>query len=366
MERKDELLRVFSGSLRAILKRFGADFGKMQEIRLRAGLPLMVVWDNHPCFLSDDGQMSDGPAGAHRVSAEEVRETLELVGNHSLYAFEEEIRQGFITIPGGHRVGLAGRAVTEDGEIRTIKNISFLNIRLAHQVKGCADRIMPFLTEGGQVFHTLVISPPGCGKTTLLRDMIRQLAGGGARTAEAPRFAGDRNPEGGSRERTGVRNFRERPENGRFRRMNIGVIDERSELAACSQGIPQNDLGISTDVMDCCPKAEGMMMMIRTMSPDVIAVDEIGSRRDLEAMGYVMNCGCRILATVHGDTVEDVACKPVLGEMVRGRMFERYIVLSRRMGAGTVEEVRSGGGEVLYTRGGAPEREQTGGKGGGV
>ncbi len=338
MVKKDELLRIFAGSVRELLREAAPDWEKVQEIRLRVGRPVFVVSGGKEYVLTKEGLRRmdaarpsaeapgrpradsvlppSGNTGAakhfppqtYMATQQDLRETLEYVGSHSLYAFEDEIRQGFITIQGGHRIGLAGKTVMDARGIRTIKYISFLNVRLAHQVRGCADKILPYLFENGQALHALFVSPPRCGKTTLLRDVIRQLSDG----------------------------------------LTVGVVDERSELAACWQGIPQNDLGDRTDVLDCCPKASGMMMLVRSMSPDVIAVDEIGSREDIDAMRYVMNCGCRVLATVHGDSAEAVAKKPVLGEMVSEGMFDRYILLSSRRGVGTVEEIRDRTGRRLY------------------
>ncbi len=331
-DRKEEILRIFPRGLREILGSAGTDFGRLQEIRLRTGRPLMIVSGGREWFLEENGRLTAWPERAHVVSREEMVRTVECMGNYSLYAFEEEIRQGFLTMPGGHRVGLAGKAVSDEKGIRTIRYISFLNIRLAHQIKGCADPVMPYLQEDGQVFHTLIISPPRCGKTTLLRDVIRQLSDGILAAGKKP---GDRTG-GKSRNETAGRGF------------TVGVVDERSELAACCGGVPQNDLGIRTDVLDCCPKALGMMMLVRSMSPDVIAVDEIGGLDDLEAVRYVMNCGCRLVATVHGSSLEDAAEKPVLRELVRERVFQRYIVLSGRKSAGTVEEILDENGRLLY------------------
>ncbi len=336
MVKKDELLRIFAGPIREMLGRAALNWDNVQEIRLRVGRPVFVVCGGEEYVLTAGGVRrgksraagqiaecagkTDGMsgkikltdrAGAYQATPQDLRETLEYVSSHSLYAFEEEIRQGFITIQGGHRIGLAGKTVMDGRGVRTIKYISFLNVRLAHQVRGCADRIMPYLLENGQALHALFISPPRCGKTTLLRDVIRQMSDG--------------------------------------RGLTVGVVDERSELAACWQGIPQNDLGARTDVLDCCPKAIGMMMLVRAMSPEVIAVDEIGGREDIDAMRYAMNCGCRVLATVHGDSLEDVARKPVLGEMVSEGMFDRYIVLSSREGVGTVEAIRDRNGKCLHS-----------------
>ena len=314
MERKEQLTRVFARSIRDILERAQVDFEQVQEIRLRVRGPLLMVSGGREYYLTGDGRLSGEMEQAHVVSREEIRETMEYISSHSLYAFEEEVRQGFLTIQGGHRVGIAGKTILDDGGIRSMKYISFINIRLSHQIPGCADPVMPYLYENGQVLHTLIISPPRCGKTTLLRDIVRQLSNGSCR-------------------QPGV---------------TVGVVDERSEIGACCQGVPQNELGIRTDVLDCCPKARGMMMLIRTMSPAVVAVDEIGSREDLEAMEYVMNCGCKLVATVHGASVEDIKQKPVLRRLVQERMFERYIVMDSRGGVGHVSQIYDSRGSQLY------------------
>ena len=316
MERNDEVIRIFAKEIRRVLGRAGVDFKKVQEIRLRVGAPLLVVYENREYFVSRGGELGTAGRDAHLVTRDELRETMEYISSYSLYAFEEELRQGFITIQGGHRIGVAGRIVAEDKQVRAMKYISFLNVRLSHQILGCADEVMSFLYDGptGQVRHTLIVSPPRCGKTTLLRDIIRQLSNG-------------------SRGRAGV---------------TVGVVDERSELGACYQGVPQNDLGIRTDILDCCPKARGMMMLIRTMAPQVIAVDEIGSREDMEAIGYVMNCGCRLVATVHGSSLEDIRQKPVLREMAGQRMFDRYVILGAGSRAGRVEEIADSRGTRLW------------------
>lgn len=314
MERKDQLIRIFSKEIRGILSKVPADFDRIQEIRLRVKAPLLVVCNNEEHYLTKDGTFSSRKEDAYVVSRDELKETMEYISDHSLYAFEEEMKQGFLTIQGGHRIGIAGKTVLDGGGIRTIKYISFLNVRLAHQVIGCADKIMPYLYERGEVLHTLIISPPRCGKTTLLRDVIRQLSDG-------------------CLGHPGV---------------TVGVVDERSEISACYQGIPQNELGIRTDVLDCCPKAKGMMMMIRTMSPRVIAVDEIGSREDLEAMEYVMNCGCKLVATVHGNSVEDMKQKPVLRKLVQERLFERYIILDSQRETGHIQGIFDSRGNSLY------------------
>ena len=313
MKKKDELIKIFAKDIRKILETMTVDFGQVQEIRLRIHAPLLMIWNNQEYYITKQGKPSKYVDDAYFITRADLRETLEYMSNYSLYAFEEEMKQGFITIQGGHRIGIAGKTIIDEFGIKTMKFISFINVRLAHQIQGCADEVLPYLYERGDILHTLIISPPRCGKTTLLRDIIRQVSNG-SRTAQG---------------------------------MTVGVIDERSEIGACYQGVPQNELGIRTDILDCCPKAQGMMMLIRTMSPRVIAVDEVGSREDLEAIKYVMNCGCKLMATVHGNSIEDLKLKPVLKTLVQERWFERYVILNNQGRIGNIAEIYDSRGNQL-------------------
>ena len=321
MKEMDEILKLFPLSLRKLLGEM--DFGKLQEIRLRAFGPLLLQYEGQEWFVSRERGLTavkemTGVTDAYIVEPREIRETLEAVGRYSLYAYEEELRQGFLTIQGGHRIGVAGKTVLEGDKVRNMKNISFLNVRLSHQIKGCGDSALPFLyREDGQLCHTLIVSPPRCGKTTLLRDLIRQISDG-------------------SRGHPGH---------------TVGVVDERSEIAGCYQGIPGNDVGIRTDVLDCCPKAEGMMMLIRSMSPQVVAVDEIGGLEDIHSIEAVLHCGCRLLATVHGSSMEDMQRKPLLKQLVQDRVFERYIILQNQERIGQIRQILDEKGQVLYGAG---------------
>ena len=292
----NEVFKLLSPSIKCLIKDINIDFSKLTEIRLRINEPLIFVFVDGEYFLCEKRNLTVNRKLAYRVNAEDIRYALDMISNYSLYAYEDEVRQGFITICGGHRVGLMGQAVMDNKSVKSVKHISFINIRIAHQIKGCANEVLPYIYNEGRVLHTLIISPPGGGKTTLLRDMIRCISDG----------------------------------NSLCKGMNVGVVDERSEIAACYMGVPQNDVGIRTDILDACPKAEGMLMMLRSMNPKVIAVDEIGGREDIDVISYVINCGCSILATVHGYSVDDIRTKPVLRKLVDEKNFERYIVLGGR------------------------------------
>lgn len=302
---KEEVLSIFPNLLREILAELQVDMESLQEIRIRAGRPVLAVCRNQE-YVS-----------RRIVQVRQVGEILAYLSNYSLYAYEEEVRQGFLTLPGGHRVGIAGRTILEKQRIKTMTEISSMNIRFAHEKKGCADAVMPCLWEKEKLLHTLIVSAPGGGKTTLLRDCIRQISDGssghGAKT--------------------------------------VGVVDERSELAGSFRGIPGNDMGMRTDILDGCPKAEGMMMLIRSMAPQVVAVDEIGSQDDLKALMSAMHCGCVLLATVHGSSMEELQNESALREMLERKMFERYVILDSGKEPGKVSRILDAEGHSVQKGG---------------
>ncbi|MCL2050105.1 MAG: stage III sporulation protein AA [Lachnospiraceae bacterium] len=304
MVKAEEILNIFPGKLRERFKEIANRADELQEIRFSVRRPVRVVLKNKEFFLDLSGKPIKSKETCWIINEKEIDEILNYVCKYSLYAFEDEISQGFITIPGGHRIGLAGQVVlNSENKVRNIKNIRFLNIRVSHEIIGAAGKILPFVFDK-RLFNVLIIAPPGCGKTTMLRDLIRQVSDG------SPNMPG----------------------------FQIGVVDERSEIAGSYLGIPQNDVGTRTCVMDACPKVQGMMMLIRSMSPEIVAVDEIGSKEDLEAIKNVITCGSKIFATIHGYSMADV----------KGfkDMFERFIILHKKGGICRVKEVW--GEEIIW------------------
>lgn len=271
------------------------DIDRLQEIRIKVNKPLILNIDNKERVKT------------YLATSEDVKLIIQKISNYSIYAFEDEIKNGYITVKGGHRVGICGNCVIQDESIKTIKDISSLNIRTCKEVVGCSLKVIPHIVESGMVCNTIIISPPQCGKTTLLRDIVKNLSDG--------------------------------KENMGFRGKKIAVIDERSEIAGCYNGIPQMNVGIRTDILDNCPKSKGIMLAIRSLSPEVIVCDEIGTRKDVESLMMAFNCGVSIITTIHGEGIEDITKRKVFNEIIENAIFKRAIILSCKKGVGTIESI---------------------------
>jgi stage III sporulation protein AA len=301
-----EIMAILPEAIRAILTALPSAVKEhLEEIRLRQNQPLEVRFGQQSSYVTQAGQLTSTASKGWIFSADQAVKLLSQVSQHSLYALEEELKRGYITVMGGHRIGIAGKVVLEKGDVKGIRDITSFNIRIAREKKGAAQKVMPYLFEGGNVLSTLVISPPQCGKTTLLRDMARSLSYGSEWSSSRK----------------------------------VGIVDERSELAGCLEGVPQRDVGPRTDVLDACPKAAGMMMLIRSMSPDVLIVDEVGRAEDGDAVWEAIHAGVAVICSAHGADLNEVARRPMLGNLVRHGVFSRYIVLSRTKGVGTIQAI---------------------------
>lgn len=303
-----KVLRMLPESIRNVITSMEAEEKKLREIRLRTGRGLIIETAEGEFLVGKNGQRAEKESEAYRVTQEDIKIAMELLTGYSAYAYEEELRQGYFTVEGGHRVGVAGRAVIEGGRILRLNYIAFLNLRIAHECKECSRELFRRLYGAGTIYHTLLFAPAGCGKTTFLRDLIRILSEKGVR---------------------------------------VGVTDERSELAACYHGIPQHDLGMRTDVMDGCPKAEGIQMLLRSMSPQVLAADEIGLPEDVTAIRAAVGSGCKILATAHGSSFLDLQQNPMLRVLWEERRFERYVCLEKSGSGFGIKAIYDRQGEEL-------------------
>ena len=279
---------------------------ELEEIRVRIRQPLFIYSGQEEFVLVQNdrstgsmmilnSQEQRGYEKCYCVTEQDILEMQNYISNYSLYAWQEELRNGFLTIQGGHRIGLAGGTTNRDGHIGGISYLTFFNIRVAHERIGCADEMLRHLykndsTQSEYVYNTLIVSPPGAGKTTLLRDCIRSLSYGGVK---------------------------------------VGLVDERSEIAASYHGIPQNDIGPRTDVLDGCNKPEGIQMLLRTMSPEVIAVDELGMEEDFMAVEQAAYSGCNIIGTIHAGSVKELQEKLILKKWCEKELFERFVLIEK-------------------------------------
>jgi len=304
-----QVIDILPERLQKILSGIPANVAQyVEEIRVREGRPLMIHGGGREYFVRQDGLPTSNQDEGYLVTRQDTSMLLQLLSNYSIYAVEEELRNGYVTVKGGGRVGLAGRIVLEDGKIKTLKSINSFNIRIPREVTGVADKVMPYITISNSVMNSIIFSPPQMGKTTLIRDIARQLSDGFSK----------------------------------FKGIKVSIVDERSEIAGCLNGVPQNKVGVRTDVLDACPKAAGIMMLIRSMSPEVIITDEIGRTEDVGAVLEAMNSGIKIITTAHSASVNEAQNRPILAGLLEEKVFERILILGNSLGVGTLENVYDG------------------------
>lgn len=279
-----EVFYILSQNIRKKLES-EKDLKNLQEIRIKVEKPLQY-------YLGTKEVITD-----YIVTKEDIKTILQRMSNYSIYAFEEEIKNGYITIEGGHRVGICGTCVMEGSKVKTIKNIGSVNIRICREIIGCSNKIIPYIVDKNRVLNTIIISPPKCGKTTLIRDISRNLSNG-----------------------IKINNID-------FQGKKVCIVDERSEIAGCSLGVPQMNVGIRTDVLDNCFKSEGIIMAVRSMAPDIIICDEIGTHMDVESIITALNSGVNLITTIHGFGIEDLFNRGVFKEILENNVFKRAIVL---------------------------------------
>lgn len=254
-----DLMSAMPERIRGVLK--DAPMDRLMEVRLRCGAGLSLVCTDGIFYVTARGRLTEDYREALMVGQGDIRRGMELVTRSSVYVFENEIKNGYVTLPGGHRVGISGDAVTDSGKISHLRSVQSLNYRFAREIIGAADHVIDRIFDGKNIKNTLIVSPPMCGKTTMLRDIARQLS-----------LAGKK----------------------------VSIVDERGEIAALSCGVPSFSLGGNCDVLANVNKADGMLLMLRAMSPDVIITDEIGDEKDFEAIAEIRKRGVSIITSLHG------------------------------------------------------------------
>ena len=272
-----------------LIQEIGEDIEKLEEIRIRVSKPIVLKFNSYEKVLR------------YFITSDEILNILGLMCENSIYSYQREIAEGFITLKDGHRVGVTGSCVTQNGKVININYINSLNFRICRQVLGCSKKIINYILdlEKNSIYNTLIVSPPGCGKTTILRDIIRQIS-------------------------NGIKEIN-------FKAIDVGVADERGEVAALYKGIAQNDIGIKTDVIETVSKSLAIRMLVRSMAPKVIVADEIGREEDIDAINYAMCSGCRGIFTAHGSNFDDLYSNEILNFLVKKKMFEVIIFLDTKI-----------------------------------
>lgn len=299
MDRLNEILRYFSPDIKNILeKSIGSNIQNIHEIRLRCGKPLAVSSYGKIKYISSCGGLTDYISGAYIVKQSDIEYTFQALCSYSIHSYENEIAQSFITVKGGHRAGIAGSAVIKDNKVSSVKHISSINFRIASQIKGCSDRIYSqLLSEYPQ--SVLIAGLPSSGKTTVLRDLCRNLAG----------------------------------------RYCVSVIDERGEIGAVYHGEPQNDIGIMCDVFDGYPKVDGLYTALRVMSPDIAVCDEIGGEDEVRQLLSCVNAGVKIIASAHAGNRDELYRRKNIKILLDNGVFDYIVFLGSKDNTGKIQSV---------------------------
>ena len=279
----EEILNFFPEEIKQKIKQNLLE--NLEEIRIRTHQPIILKNNQTEKQI------------IYPITPDTVLQILQKICENSIYSYQNQICNGFITLNGGHRVGITGNAVMKDGQVINLSYISSLNFRISRQILNCSNTALPYIlnSENNDIYNTLIASPPGLGKTTLLRDLIRKISNG------IPEM--------------------------NFKGMTIGVVDERGEISAMDKGIPQNDIGMRTDVIENISKSLGMKMLVRSMSPKIIVADEIGSEEDIEAIEYAVCSGVRGIFTAHGANIEEVKKNPILNKLIEKQMIDKVLFL---------------------------------------
>ena len=261
---------------------------KIEEIRIRAGKPVILKLGVMEIVLK------------YVITNNEIVGIVQSICNNSLYSYQNQICSGFITLPGGNRVGIGGNVVVKDGKISNISYIYSLNFRISHQINGASDEVIRYVldTKHNTVLNTLIVSPPGVGKTTIIRDIARKISNGISEI--------------------------------NFRGIDVVIIDERGEIAALNRGIAYNDVGLRTDILDNVPKSIGIRMAVRSLAPKVIIADEIGNKDDVKIINYAICSGVNCIFTAHGSTMEDLLKNEEIKKIIDLELFNRIIFLDER------------------------------------